>query len=85
VGDDPEEDREEAPVKNRDVLKTFHLLGKYKNVPLLCYGRNRRRRRAFETTVTDDSPIAAAARMGDSNIRNRGKRTPAATGMSTTL
>src|SRR3990172_9052 len=85
VGDDPQEEGEETPLKSGDVLKTFHLLGKYKNVPLLCYGRNRRRRRAFETTVTDDSPIAAAARMGESKIRKWGKRTPAATGMSTTL
>jgi hypothetical protein len=45
---------------------------------------NRRRRREFVTTATDDIAIAPAARAGFRVIPN-GKRSPIATGMSRTL
>ena len=40
---------------------------------------------AFETTVTDESPMAAAAKMGLSRIPKKGKRIPAATGIRIVL
>jgi hypothetical protein len=73
------------PTEEWTLLGTCVTSRSVPNVLFLGYGRNRRNRRAFETTVTDDSPIAAAARMGESKTPKRGKRTPAATGMSTTL
>src|SRR5574337_1506437 len=48
-------------------------------------GRNLRNRRALLTTVTEDSAIAAPARTGLSSTLNNGYRTPAATGIRTTL
>jgi hypothetical protein len=39
----------------------------------------------LDTTVTEDSPIAAAAKMGLSKIPKKGKSTPAATGIRIVL
>ncbi len=47
--------------------------------------RNRLSRRALLTTVTDDRPMAAAAKIGLNSRPKNGYSTPAATGMSTVL
>ncbi len=41
--------------------------------------------RALLTTVSDESPMAAAAKMGFSSIPKKGKSTPAATGIRMVL
>jgi hypothetical protein len=46
---------------------------------------NRRSRREFETTLTDERAIAPAARAGFRVIPKTGKSAPIATGIRTTL
>jgi hypothetical protein len=52
----------------------------------ITYGRRMpRRRSAFPMTLTDDSAMAAAAMIGESNSPNTGYSTPAATGTPAAL
>src|SRR5438045_3611089 len=48
-------------------------------------GVNRRRRRLFDTTLTELNAIAALARIGLRRMPKNGYSAPAATGMPTTL
>jgi copper homeostasis protein CutC len=66
------------------MLFSFQILNKIDAHPTIG-GLNLRSLNAFETTVTDEKAMAAAARIGSRRILKKGKRTPAATGIKTVL
>ena len=68
-----------APAECADAGKRYHGCLKAGRGSR-AYNFNRRSLRAFPTTLTDESAIAAAAMISDSRIPKIGYRTPVAIG-----